>query len=273
MIKIPGFIKIELKHIVLPIIFVVIGIITYNILKTVITKISLRNTKRLKKDQIQRIKTVNMLIINLIKYIIGIVVILSTLALYGVNVNSLVAGLGITAAIVGLAFQDLAKDLIAGIFIITEGQYEVGDTVKVDDFMGEVVSLGLKTTQIRNYKGATKIIGNHYMDNMINYSLHNSLAIVDVGTDYAHSPEEVEAVLNKLAEELNGKISEAKGNLQIWGINSLDDSAVVYRVALEVNSMKQYEVERLLRKKIKEAFDKENIKIPFPQVEVHNGKK
>lgn len=272
MVKIPGLITIELKHIIFPIIYIIVGMVIYSILRATITKLSLRNTKRLNKEQLQRIKTVNMLIINIIKYVIVIIVVLATLALYGVNVSSLVAGLGITAAIIGLAFQDLAKDLIAGIFIITEGQYEVGDTVEVDGFMGEVISLGLKTTQIRNYKGATKIIGNHYMDNMINYSLHNSLAVVDVATDYQHSPEEIERVLNSLAEELNGKIKEAKGELQIWGINELDDSSVVYRVAVEVNSMKQFEVERFLRKKIKEAFDKENIKIPFPQVEVHNGK-
>lgn len=273
MIKIPGLFTIELKKIILPIVFIVVGVVVYGVLKRIITKLSLRNTSKLKGEQLQRIQTVNMLIINIIKYVIVIVVVLAILALFGVNVNSLVAGLGVTAAIVGLAFQDLAKDLIAGIFIITEGQYEVGDTVEVDGFMGEVVSLGLKTTQIRNYKGATKIIGNHYMDNMINYSLHNSLAVVDVGTDYAHSPEEIEKVLTKLAQELNGNIKEAKGDIQIWGINELDDSAVIYRVAVEVNSMKQFEVERFLRKKIKETFDKENIKIPFPQVEVHNGKK
>lgn len=272
MLKIPGLITIELKHILFPIIFIIAGMIIYKILKTTITKLSLRNTKKLNAEQLQRIKTVNMLIINIIKYVIVIVVALAILALYGVNVSSLVAGLGITAAIIGLAFQDLAKDLIAGIFIITEGQYEVGDTIEVDGFMGEVISLGLKTTQIRNYKGATKIIGNHYMDNMINYSLHNSLAVVDVGTDYTHSPEQVEKVLNDLAKELNGNIKEAKGELQIMGITELDDSSVVYRIAVEVNSMKQYEVERFLRKKIKEAFDKENIKIPFPQIEVHNGK-
>lgn len=272
MINIPGIITIEIKKIVFPIIFTILGVVLYKILKNTIVKITTRNTKKLKSNQLHRIQTVNMLIINIIKYVIVIVVLLSTLAIFGVNVSSLVAGLGITTAIIGLAFQDLAKDLIAGVFIITEAQYEVGDTIEVDGFMGEVVSVGLKTTQIRNFKGATKIIGNHYMDNIINYSLHNSLAIVDVGTDYAHSPKEVEDVLNKLANNLNGTIEYAKGDIKILGINALDNSAVIYRVTVEVNSMKQYEVERFLRKKIKEAFDKANIKIPFPQIEVHNGK-
>lgn len=272
MIKIPGLFTIEIKQIFFPIVFIAVGIILYEVIKRTIIRLSERNATKLKQSQVQRVRTVNMLIINIVKYIIVIIVLLAILAIFGVNVSSLVAGLGVTTAIIGLAFQDLAKDLIAGVFIITEAQYEVGDTIEVDGFMGEVVSIGLKTTQIRNYKGATKIIGNRYMDNIINYSLHTSLAVVDVGVDYEHTSEEVENILNDLAKKLNGKIKEAQGEIQILGINKLDDSSVVYRVTLEVNSMKQYEVERLLRKEIKEAFAENNIKIPFPQIEVHNGK-
>lgn len=271
MIEIPGLIKLELKQLLLPIIYIVIGMIIYEIIKKAILKLSASNSK-LRKSQKHRLQTVNLLIINIIKYIIVIIVILLTLATFGVNISSLVAGLGVTTAIIGLAFQDLAKDLIAGIFIITEAQYEVGDTIEVDGFMGEVVAIGLKTTQIRDFKGATKIIGNRYMDNMINYSLHTSLAIVDVNVGYEHSPEEVEKVLNDLAKELSGKIEDAKGEIQVLGINELENSSVVYRVTLEVNSMQQYAVQRFLRKKIKETFDKEKIKIPYPQIEVHNGK-
>lgn len=272
MIKIPGLFTIELKQIILPIVFIAIGILLYEIIKNTILKISNNNTKKLKQHQIHRIKTVNMLVINIIKYVIVIIVALAILAVFGVNVSSLVAGLGVTTAIIGLAFQDLAKDLIAGIFIITEAQYEVGDTISVDGFMGEVVSIGLKTTQIRDYRGATKIIGNRYMDNMINYSLHTSLAVVDVGVDYEHSPEEVEKVLKDLAKTLNGTIANATGDIEILGINALDDSSVVYRITVEVKSMKQFETERFLRKKIKETFDQKNIKIPVTQIEVHNGK-
>ena len=83
---------------------------------------------------------------------------------------------------------------------------------------------------------------------------------------------QIEKILNNLAKKLNGTIKEAKGDIQILGINKLADSSVIYRITLEVKSMKQYEVERLLRKKIKETFDIEKIKIPFPQIEVHNGK-
>ena len=199
-------------------------------------------------------------------------VVLAILSIYGVNVKSIVAGLGITTAIIGLAFQDFAKDIIAGISIITEGQYDIGDTIEAEGFMGEVISLGLKTTKIKNYKGAIKIISNRYMDKVINYSLEDSLALIDVGTSYNHSTEEVEKVLKKLINKLNGNIPNATGDLEVVGITDLADSSVVYRISVKVKPMQNGSVERMLRKEIKDAFDAANISIPFPQIEVHNGK-
>ena len=261
-----------LKQIIISVLLIFIGAIVYKLLKKFIKKVMLKNSNNIPLNKSQKIKTIYMLIINILKYLIVIIVTLTILAMFGVNVSSLVAGVGITTAIIGLAFQDLAKDLIAGVFIITESQYEIGDVIEVDGFKGEVISLGLKTTKIKDYKGAVKIIGNHYMDNMINYSLKNSLAIVDVGIDYEYKPEEIEKVLNKLVNKLKNKIPYVTGELEVLGITSLGDSAVNYRLTVETESNKQYEVERFIRKELKDLLDKENIKIPFPQIEVHNGK-
>lgn len=262
-------ININLSQIILPIIYIVIGIVIYEIIRKIINRMTKTDKN---KVHYQRVQTVKSLILNIIKYIIVIIVILAILATFGVNVTSLVAGLGVTTAIIGLAFQDLAKDLIAGVSIITEAQYEVGDTIEVDGFMGEVEFIGLKTTRIKNYKGATKIIANRYMDNLINYSIHNSLAIVDVSVDYDQKYENVEKVLNQLIESLDGTIENVTGKIQILGINSLDDSAVTYRLTVETKPMQHFAVERILRKEIKEALQKAKIKIPFPQIEVHHGK-
>lgn len=264
-------ISIDLKFITLPIIYIVIGLIAHATIRKILDK-CIQVEKIGLKSHKQRAKTLKILILNIIKYIIVILVVLAILSVYGVNVQSIVAGLGITTAIIGLALQDIAKDIIAGISIITEGQYDVGDTIKVDDFMGEVIFLGLKTTQIKDYKGAIKIISNRYMDKIINYSLEDSLAVVDIGTGYEYSPEKVEKVLNKLATSLNGKIENATGPVEVLGINNLADSSVIYRVTVKVKPMHQFETERFLRKEIKNALDKANIKIPFPQIEVHNGK-
>ena len=187
MFKITSEVKMDIMQIILPFVYVLIGIIVYTILKNIIDR-SINISKITTKAHKQRAETIKMLILNIIKYITVILIILAILSNFGINVKSILTGLGITTAIIGLAFQDLAKDLIAGISIITENQYEVGDTIEVDGFMGEVVFLGLKTTKIRNFKGATKIIANHNMDKIINYSLHDSLALIDVGVSYDNTP-------------------------------------------------------------------------------------
>ena len=263
--------SVDIFQIIMPIVYIIIGIIIFQIIKRIVLKSSIKH-KKLNKDQIQRIKTIKILFINIIKYIIIIFVVLAILSQFGVNVKSILAGLGIGTAIIGLAFQDLAKDLISGFSIITEGEYEVGDTIEVDGFMGEVISISLRTTRIRNFKGATKIIANHYMDNIVNYSDNNSLAVVDVSIAYEEKEEKIEETFYKLFEDLNKKLEYATKDIELWGVNELSDSSVVYRVAVETKPMKHIITERQIKKEIKKAFDKANIKIPYNQIEVHNGK-
>lgn len=261
---------IDLKLIVLPIIYIVIGVVIFSIVKNIITKAI--NKKGLKITQKQRVQTLSTMIVNVIKYLIVVFVALAILSIYGINVKSIMAGLGIGTAIIGLAFQDLAKDLIAGFSIITEGEYEIGDTIEIDGFMGEVIFIGLRTTRIRNVKGATKIVANHYMDNIINYSLNNSLAIVDVSIAYECDEDKIDEAFQNLCKKWNGKLEFATKDIEIWGVNDLTDSGVVYRIAVETKPMKQFVTERFLRKEIKKCLDAAGIKIPYTQIEVHNGK-
>lgn len=266
-----GDLSINLLKIILPIIYILIGTIVFRIIKQLVIKAS--STKKLKITQIQRIKTLKTLLLNIIKYIIVIFVLLAILANFGINVKSILTGLGIGTALIGLAFQDLAKDLIAGFSIITEAEYEVGDVIEVEGFMGEVVFIGLRTTRIRDFKGATKIIANHYMDNIINYSANNSLAVVDVGIAYENNEDEIDKTFERLFKRLNGNIPNAVKDVECWGVNELSDSSVVYRIVVETKPAKHLAVERFLKREIKKEFDQAGIKIPYTQIEVHNGKK
>ena len=272
MITLFNSIEIGLKYFTLPIIYVAVGIVVYKILKRIINNVFNGKAFKTKRHYAKRANTLKVLLLNIIKYVIIIFVVLAILTVFGVNIRSILAGLGITAAIIGLAFQDLAKDLIAGAAIIGEDQYEIGDTIEVDGFTGEVVSVGLKTTRIRDFKGRTKIIANHNITEVINYNLSSNLAIVDVGVDYNAKTDKVEKVLNELCTELTNTLENLKGDVELLGITNLDDSAVVYRIVAKTESTKQYEVERKIRKAVKDKLDKEGITIPFPQVEVHNGK-
>lgn len=265
----------DIKYIAYPVIYIIIGIVTYEFLKHIINNVFERSKIKVKKDRHyqKRMDTVRIMIINIIKYLTIILEVLAILTVFGINIKSIVAGIGISAAIIGLAFQDIAKDLLAGIFIIAEDQYEIGDTIEVNGFMGEVIFIGLKTTRIRDFKGRTKIIANHNITEVINYNLHDSLAIVDISIDYAEDNEKVLEVLNNLAKGLRTKIKKSKGEVRVLGIENLDDSAVIYRVVVPVAAMEQYEAQRTLRYEIKKALENNNIKIPYPQIEVHNNGK
>lgn len=170
MIDILGL-QISISKLVNSAVYLIFVFIIYLILRRVLSLAFSRADKRkIGPKQRQRVKTVSQMASSLLNYAMLILVLLVILADLGVNVSSLIAGLGIMTAVLGLAFQDLIKDIIAGITIVVENQFGVGDIVEVDGFKGTVVSVGFKTTEIRGRENQTKIISNHNVDGLINYS-------------------------------------------------------------------------------------------------------
>ena len=159
------------KRIINSIIFILIVFVVYFILMRLIKIFFKRaDRKNMNTEQKHKIQTVLQMVSSFLKYAFLILVILVVLANFGVNVVSLLAGLGILAVILGLAFQDMIKDVIAGVVIIMEDQFKVGDEVKIDDFKGVVSKVGLKTTEITGKSGEIKIVSNRNMDGLVNYS-------------------------------------------------------------------------------------------------------
>jgi len=261
----------EIRNLIMVAVYVVIGFLVYNAIKVILKKHIERRKARLKRHQYQRLNTVRTVLTSLIKYAIIISVALASLAQFGVDVSSLLAGIGIGAAVLGLAFQDFAKDIIAGLSILTEGQYEVGDTIEVDGFRGKVIYLGLKTTKIKNYRGRIKVMANRNMDTLINYTDANTLAEVDVSVAYEHDSEEVEKVLNKVKQKLDGSMPAMRSEISILGITDLGDSGVTWRLTVDCAPNEHFAVQRAIRREVKAAFDKAGITIPYPQVVVHKA--
>lgn len=253
--------------------YIVFGFILYFILKKVNKNLFDRKQKGMAKSShiYKKLETIEMIIKNIFKYLIIIVIILMIMAKFGVNISSFVAGLGIVGAIAGLASQDLLKDIIGGISIIMENQFAVGDTIKVGNFEGEVISISLKSTRIKNYDGTVKILANRNVIDIINYNMAPSRAIVDVGVSYETDLDKVEKILMKLVSELSNSLENLKGPVELLGIQELSDSSVKFRITALCVSMEHYGVERKIRKAIKDRLDRENIKIPYPQIEVHHG--
>lgn len=268
--------QIDWWKVVMPFIVILGAIIIYTIAKSITKGIFERSSKRLGVQRRQRIDTVRTLVVNIEKYLVIIVALIIILSIFGVNVTSMVAGLGIMTAIIGLAFQDLAKDIIAGISLVTENQFDVGDNVEINGFRGNVIELGLKTTKLKNYKGHIKCIANHAITEVTNYTDNkDALAEVNVGVSYKHKSEEVEKALDqvRLNLRLSDKMDDSLGDLIVNGITDFADSAVVWRVSMPCRPNTAIGIERAIRREVKAVFDKEGIEIPFPQVVVSNAKK
>lgn len=265
--KVIGFIL--KKEVIGPIIVLIVSMVGYKIAKKLLRKfIDLRS----KKIDQKRRNTMFYLFKSIIKVLIFAVDILVILEIYGFDTKTIITSLSVIGVVVGLAFQDLIKDLIAGITIVLEGQYRVGDVIEVAGFKGEVIYLGLKSTKIQAATGEIKIISNHLVTDVINYSLSDSLAIVDIDVAYESDLEKVEKVLTKLCERLTKELPHLKGEVTLLGINSLEASAIRYRMTVLTEPTEHFGVQRIMRKEIRNELDKNDIKMPYNQVIMQNRK-
>lgn len=256
------------KRFIEPLLIIVFSFLVYLLLVKLIKKILKFKSKRI---NVKKQKTLVTFFINILRYIIIIIACLMILDVYGIDTKAIIASLGVVSLVLGLALQDMVKDLISGVAIVLDNTYNVGDWITINDFMGEVVSLGMKTTRIKAYSGDTLIVNNGSITQVINHTNANNMAIVDVNVAYEEDIEKVEKVLTKLCKDISKKVDNIKGEVTLLGIEKLADSSVVFRIAAEVLPLTQYQVKRDINKYVKIEFDKNNITIPYQQLVVHNG--
>lgn len=256
------------KQILGPIIIITFSFVIWMILKRIITRIFKFKTKRIDE---KKKNTAKGLICNTIKAFIIVIDILIIMEIFGIDTKSLVASLGVAGLVIGLALQDILKDFISGMSIIFENQFCVGDIVTINGFKGEVIFLSMKSTRIKSFNGEVKILSNRMITEVINHTIENSLAIVDIGISYSEDLDKVEKVLNDLCINLTKTLKNITGDVTCLGIQNLGDSSINYRIVVETKPMENYEIERIIRKKLKQELDKNNIDIPFPQMVIHNA--
>lgn len=259
---------ISLENLINSGLIILVYILVYFVINRIIKHI---NRHKLIKKGDKRKQTLLLLVNSIIKYILMIICVLTILNIYGVDTTALITSLGLLGLGVSLALQDTLKDFLAGFFIIFDNQYDIGDTISINNFRGEVISLGLKTTKIRAYTGEINIISNRNIQEVINYSSSNSLAIVDFQISHDEDLNKVEKILNALCEKLTNELENIKGNVELLGIEDLGSGGIKYRITVETKSMEQYGVQREIRKAVREELSQKGIEIPYTQVVVHNG--
>ena len=209
------------------------------------------------------------ILISVIKYAAVLVWLFFVLSSFGVDTTVILAGIGIVSLIVGLAIQPLLSDIIAGLFIIFEDVFNVGDIIVADGFRGTVKEIGMRHTQIEDAGGNIKVINNSDIRALVNMTNQLSLATVDMSIEYGESLERVEAILNDNLPKIKETIPQIVEGPYYKGVSALGDSSVNLKFIARCEETAKYQVERDMNRQFKLLFDKHNINIPFPQVVVN----
>ncbi|WP_367018549.1 mechanosensitive ion channel family protein [Priestia koreensis] len=218
----------------------------------------------------RRETTLIRLLHNVLSYIVYFVALMMILEALGIKVQALLAGAGIVGLAVGFGAQNLVRDIITGFFIIFEDQFSVGDYVRITNFEGTVEEIGLRTTKIKSWTGELHILPNGSINEVTNFSLHNSTAFVDVNISYDEDIERAEQIIKDLLVELPDKYEDMVKPPELLGIQSFGPSEVVMRVVSEVKPMRHFYMAREIRKEIKMRLDEHGIEIPIPRMAMYN---
>ena len=200
---------------------------------------------------------------NFVKYTAFIVLIFLVLSALGVNTTELLAGLGILSLILGLGVTSLIEDVVAGIFIIAERLYDVGDIVVVDDFRGTIVSIGIRSTQIEDDGGDILVLRNSNIESLINMTNRASYAICDIPVARSEPFEHVEEVIqNAHLEKLSEQYPEIEKGPYYLGLSEITESGlqiITFVAVCEENS--KYWIQRTINREVKLLFERNNIKL------------
>lgn len=216
----------------------------------------------------QRAETLGALLRSAASLVIYTIAAMMALAEFGVNLGPLIASAGIVGVALGFGAQSLVKDFLSGVFMLVEDQFGVGDIVDLGDAAGVVEEVKLRTTKIRDINGTLWHIPNGEIRRVANKSQEWARAVLDIevsyDTDLGHASEVIKRIADEVWEE---QIPEATilEEPEIWGVEELGASGISIRLVVKVDPSEQWTTARILRRRIKDAFDAEGIEIPFPQ--------
>lgn len=218
----------------------------------------------------RREATIMKLLQNVLAYVIYFIAAMMILSNLGIQVGAILAGAGIVGLAVGFGAQSLVKDIITGFFIIFEDQFAVGDQIRIGQFEGVVEVIGLRTTKIKSWTGEVHILPNGGITEVTNFSVHNSIAVIDISIAYEEDIKRVEQLIQDYLITITGKYEDIVKPPELLGVQVLGASEVVLRVTAETLPMRHLYIARELRKELKLYLDKHGIEIPYPRLVMYS---
>jgi len=248
-----------------------------------IMKLFIRRQKKLNKtDAKKREDTLVSIISTVVKLLIWAVAFMAVLGAFNFNIASVATGAGVIGIVVGLGAQTTIRDYLAGIFIILENQYRVGDVITLSGgstgmagTSGEVEDITLRITKLRGLDGTLNVVRNGEASIVTNRTFKYSNIVIDVGVDYGSDIDVVEKIMNEIGkgmlkeEKLAGDIFEP---ILFLYLDDFSSSSIIVRAMGKVKPAKQWDIAGEYRRRLLKAFNKEGVEIALPQVIIHEKK-
>ena len=215
-----------------------------------------------------RARTLALVLRSIASVLIWTIAVTMVLGELGVNLGPLIAGAGIAGVAIGFGAQSLVKDFLAGIFMLVEDQYGVGDIIDVGEATGTVEAVTLRTTRLRAVDGTVWHVPNGTIDRVGNMSQQWARALLDVDVAYGTDIDHAQAVIKRVADRVHADPEWRRRILEppeVWGIESLGPDAISIRLVVKTRPGDQFPVMRELRRRLSEEFVHAGIEMPFPQ--------
>lgn len=219
--------------------------LTLEITKKILTYISV---------PVKRVQTLITVSLSTLKYIFAIIGIIWALKIMGVNTSVIFAGVGIVSLIIGFSANSLVADMVTGVFLLFDNQYNVGDIIDVGTFHGEVVKIGFRSTSIKDQGGNIKIINNSNMRDIINRSDERSRAVCDIEFPVKLDLNTIEKNMDSLLKSLEKSETVFLETPEYWGIESITSKEIKIRIVAWVDEKNIYQAQRIINRAVKLRF-------------------
>jgi small conductance mechanosensitive channel len=226
------------------------------------------------REAAKRAQTLGRVFRYLVAVVVSLVAGMLILAELGVSVAPILGAAGVVGLAVGFGAQSLVKDYFTGFFLLLENQIRQGDVIKIGDHAGAVEEVTLRYVQLRDYDGNVHYVPNGHISTVINMTRGFSNAVMDIGVAYRENVDDVMEIMREVAAQMRDQpdfMGKIMADLEIAGVDSWGDSAVVIRCRFKTLPLEQWGVKREYLRRLKAAFDAKGIEIPFPHLTVYAG--
>jgi len=258
-----------LRHDVPKIVLVtVVAFVLIRLVRLIIGKVTRLQTRKMPAGlRTQQVRTLASVITSVGVFVIILGAVLEVLPLLGLNLGPLLASAGVAGLAIGFGAQTLVHDFINGFYILLENQYDIGDNIRIAGVKGTVEEMTLRRTVLRDEDGTLHTVPNSQVTIVSNTTRDWSQLALRVVTAYSEPSDRIVTLLNQIGDEVRHDPAYADdivSDIQVPGIDRVGNGEVEYLILVKTRPTKQYGVSRELRRRIKEAFERNNIQTPGP---------